>query len=197
MTETICPHCGHKRSANETTTPEWECPACRRKYYEAKTAKPGSAHTASGPMPRLTSCLCCGKAMSRSASCCPHCGEPNPEAPKTAGIIASLIAICLGVGAATMPYFATVFLTPATICAALVAMVLRERWMAGIALMLAAVGLFGIYETSQEIKRSTAAAQQQAEQVINAARQAQRKLDADLEAARQESERLQRQLRNY
>jgi len=37
MTETICPHCGHKREQNATTE-AWVCPACGKKYYEQTRA---------------------------------------------------------------------------------------------------------------------------------------------------------------
>lgn len=35
MSNTICPHCGHNRS-NNATSEAWVCPACNKKYYQAK-----------------------------------------------------------------------------------------------------------------------------------------------------------------
>lgn len=104
-----CPNCGKKVSAYRKV-----CPNCGTNIVAAaKTSREESK-----PEPEreetdleksyklLVTCLACDKKMSRNASICPNCGEPNPLATlnhspqgesertgATAGIIANILAV--------------------------------------------------------------------------------------------------------
>lgn len=179
-----CPKCHYIRQP-EDTAPAGECPKCGVIYTKAMvrqgksgpmipatwktqdsaeqdTVSPLSetpADQAPAVANNLIDCHVCGKPHSYLAQICPTCGHPNPDAPRTAGLIAGVIAITLGIDAALMPYFAAVFLVPATFAAAAVTAILRMRTLAVIALIPAFIGLYGIYTVSKEIRASQAAAE--------------------------------------
>lgn len=180
-----CPKCHYIRQP-EDTAPADECPKCGVIYTKAmvrqgkngpaipatwkpqESADPGAATTRPNDNPveqvttvvnNLVDCMVCGKPHSYQAQICPTCGHPNPDAPRTAGLIAGVIAITLGIDAALMPYFAAVFLVPATFAAAAVTAILRMRTLAVIALIPAFIGLYGIYTVSKEIRANQAAAE--------------------------------------
>lgn len=184
---TKCPKCHYVRQPGDTA-PAGECPKCGVIYTKAmikhgkngpmipatwethEDTGPGTAtawpnqndNTADQPPAaptNLIDCQVCGKPHSYQAKICPTCGHPNPDAPRTAGLIAGVIAITLGIDAALMPYFAAVFLVPATFAAAAVTAILRMRVLAVIALIPAFVGLYGIYTVSKEIRDTQAAAE--------------------------------------
>lgn len=142
------------------------------------------------PPKNLIDCQVCGKPLSYQAQSCPSCGHPNPDAPRTAGLIAGVIAITLGVVGALMPYFAAVFLVPAAFAAAAVTAILRMHALAAIALIPAFVGVLGIYQTSKQIREAQVAIEKSAlEMQIEAAKAQSR--------AREQMEQLQKQFRNY
>ncbi len=86
---TICPHCQHTRSQEDDgNAAEWECPACRRKYYEKPLQKSLAAAiydamfvTAPENWPLTSKCKACRKKVAREAEVCPHCGRPSPYQP--------------------------------------------------------------------------------------------------------------------
>lgn len=142
------------------------------------------------PPKNLVDCEVCGKPISYQAQSCPACGHPNPDAPRTAGLIAGVIAITLGIDGTLMPYFAAVFLVPAAFAAAAVTAILRMRTLAVIALIPAFIGLYGIYQTSKEIREAQVAAEKSALQLQIEAAKAQSR-------AREQMEQLRQQFRNY
>lgn len=201
---TICPKCNYERQPDDGGSPD-ECPSCGVIYAKATPAARATgpkvpiptawlneepkeeAPRAEASLPAaaapsssgvLTRCGACHGPLSRQARACTHCGHPNPEAPRTAGLIAAVIAMSLGIDAALMPYFAAVFLVPATFAAAAVTAILRMRTLALIATIPAFIGLYGIYQTSKELhEMSTAAARSQSQLRMEIER-VQRQLDS-------------------
>ncbi len=176
-----CPKCGYTRQPGDTA-PTDECPKCGIIYakatlgprpsgpsvpptwrnepppapaeavQESLAALPQKWETSTATGKQLIDCAACGALMSHLAQTCPRCGHPNPDAPRTAGLIAGVIAISLGIDAALMPYFAAAFLVPAAFAAAAVTAILRMRTLAIIAAILASIGLYEIYQTSKELR---------------------------------------------
>jgi len=179
-----CPKCHYIRQPGDTA-PADECPKCGVIYTKAmirhgktgpmipaswktqEAAEPDTATTlsdtpaeaATARAVNLIECEVCSKPHSYQAKICPACGHPNPYAPRTAGLIAGVIAITLGIVGALMPYFAAVFLVPAAFAAAAVTAILRMRTLAVVALIPTFIGLYGIYEVNKELRNTQAAAE--------------------------------------
>lgn len=129
---------------------------------------------------QLIDCDACGGTLSHQAKACPHCAHPNPSAPRTAGMIAAVIALSLGIDAALMPYFAAVFLVPAAFAASAVTAILRMRTLAVIAAIPACVGLYGIYKTSNELRENQANLERQQGKLLQEAEAAQRRFERQM-----------------
>lgn len=102
--------------------------------------------------PKLIECSVCGKQMSSGAATCPHCGEKNPNA-KAQGSILGITSVGLGIGSVLMPYFAAVFLVPATIICGVIAIKNDQKRLGIIAVVLGFIGLAGIIYTSSQITK--------------------------------------------
>lgn len=125
----------------------------------------------------LIRCPECSKEVSDKAPNCPHCGLPlNLESPKitpptstkatsTPGAsskppgeipIVGIIAVILGAASALMPYFAAVFLVPTAFIGGAVAIFKKQRKLGAAAIILALIGLAGVFVVGEKINKISA-----------------------------------------
>jgi hypothetical protein len=116
----------------------------------------------------LINCKECGKEVSDKATACPNCGAPidnyitatkdvkgstSSEPPKT---YTGFISLVLGVAGLFMPYFASVFIVPATFIMAVIAITKKQAIIGIIAIILSISGLNRIIDTSNQIQKFVA-----------------------------------------
>lgn len=134
----------------------------------------------------LIHCSECGREISDQALSCPGCGALTKiqflteSKPKETSPVMGIVAIGLGLASIIMPYFAAVFLVPATFVCGIIAFRRGQKGLGGVSIVLAIVGLIGIISVSQQINK----AQQDIEQSMK-----------DLEHSQKEFERSLRDLK--
>lgn len=76
-----CPHCG----AALGTLRDAFCSECREPLDEPPPGLPAAQEQQAfrAEVARLIPCSLCGRQISTKAESCPHCGHPNPTAPRT------------------------------------------------------------------------------------------------------------------
>jgi len=109
----------------------------------------------------LIQCSECDREVSDQAPSCPGCGAPInavqstiENKPKEASPIMGIVAIVLGLASTLMPYFAAVFLVPATFVCGIIAYRRGQKGLGSISVLLAIVGLIGIVTVSQQITKA-------------------------------------------
>ena len=113
----------------------------------------------------LINCKECGKEVSDKATACPNCGAPidnyisatkdvksstSSEPPKT---YMGLVSLVLGIAGLMMPYFAIVFIVPATFITAVIAITKKQAIIGIIAIILSISGFSRIIDTSNQIQK--------------------------------------------
>lgn len=116
----------------------------------------------------LVNCTECGREISDRAVACSACGAPvsaatsdevSPAATRRGaagrgtGSTLGIAAVVLGLAAVVMPYFAAVFLVPAALICGLIAFKRGQKGLGGAGVVLAVIGLLGIFYVSQDINR--------------------------------------------
>lgn len=104
----------------------------------------------------LIQCVECGRQISDQAPTCPGCGAPAnlrsmPDGQSKASNTMGTVAIVLGLASIMMPYFAAVFLVPATFVTGIIAFRKGQRKLGAVAIVLAILGIIGIVSVSNKI----------------------------------------------
>jgi hypothetical protein len=107
----------------------------------------------------LVHCSECGREMPDQAGSCPGCSVPLLK-PSTSTVIThqmrtspiiGIVTIGLLLALVMMPYFATVFLVPAAFVCGFIAFRRGRKWLGGVSVALACIGLIGLVYVSQQI----------------------------------------------
>ena len=185
-----CPKCGYIATNQSDDQPtDAACPKCGIIYAKFAAERTAIAARESAQEKKtynsnLSWCDACGQQHSPQAQHCPHCGHPNPDAPRTAGMIAGIIAIQLGSMSTLLPYFAIVFLVPATFAAAGITALLRLRSVAIVAALMASFELYNIYQISKEIRAAGTHAESQYRDAVREAERINKQLDREMQKYR-------------
>ena len=143
----------------------------------------------------LIQCSECGREVSDQASSCPGCGAPTGKSPiadtppKETTPIIGIVAIGLGLASILMPYFAAVFLVPAAFICGVIAFRRGQKRLGGVSIVLAILGIVGIFAVSQQMNERQAEAKQNLEKAQRDMEDMRKKAERDMEKAQKDLER--------
>lgn len=134
---------------------EMECPNCKLQNPEGSPlCACGYAFPRTGGETRQ--CPYCAEAIQVAAVRCRRCGESLTAEPAVKNSSAvGIAAVVLGIAGTLLPYFAAVFLVPATLVCGFIAYKRGQRRMGAAGVVLGIVGALGIAYASRKIAETT------------------------------------------